>query len=106
MALKEYQTTLVAGKLYELKKLGGVGGTELLKPTIWIKDGAIDLRESNSATQPATVANMTLSSANTNITGLKELNYVTRYITLVVNVTSPTEIVVTGMEVNDLGAIA
>lgn len=107
MALETYQKNLELGRLYEIKKLGGVFGSECgLYPRIWVNSGSIDIYGSDSATQPTATSLMTLDSSNTNINGYNSLSQgFNRYIAITQNEGTTTEIVSSGLEVIDLGAI-
>ena len=107
MALEDYQTTLEASRLYEIKKLAPPNGNgERLNPSIWVNDTS-SIYGSNSATQPAALANMTLEEANTDQLGHlvfgSAVSTIPRYIAIT---GSATEIVASGIEVEDLGAIS
>lgn len=107
MALEEYQTALVTGRLYEVKKLAPPNGVgERLNASIWVNDTS-SVYGSSSASQPADLASMTLQDENTDKTGHLVLaagvSTIPRYISIT---GSATEIVASGLEVNDLGAIS
>lgn len=102
MALKEYQTFLELNKLYEVKERGGVSGTEQLKPNIYIKGGSVDIYGSNSATEPTGFADMGLTSNDTNVSAVKGLDVLPRYIAIQENTATVSEIVVSGIDVEEL----
>lgn len=106
MVLREYQTTAELGTLYRTRKLGGVSGTEQLQPNIYVDSGTVDIRGSNSTTQPATLAAMALNTENTNISGILTFAAIPSYIAITQNTGTSTEIILSGVSLEDLGAIS
>lgn len=110
MALEEYQSTLTLDTLYEVK-LAPIGKSrEQIAPSIWVNSGSVDVYASQSGTQPAALANMTLNTADTAIEGVASFdlqgNTIPRYIAVTQNTGTSTEIVLTGVSLNPLGAIS
>lgn len=107
MALKGYQTTLSLSRLYEIKSLGGVsGGGSALNSSIWAND-LVSIYGSNSATQPSSLSDMVLEESGTDVSGMLVLpggaSSIPRYIAIT---GAATEIVATGLEVENLAAIS
>jgi hypothetical protein len=97
-------TSLELNKLYK-----ATGETQAeyqgnLMPNIWINSGSINLYGSKSATQPTALADMTLNTEDTNLQGFVSLSAVADYIYLEQNSGTSTEIILTGVQVKDLGA--
>lgn len=101
MALKQYQTELELDILYEIS--ADSSGTEQLKPNLFIKDGTVDIYGSQSATEPTTIGEMVLNSENTNVSDISGFGFIPRYIFIQQNTGVTTEIVVSGVQVNNLG---
>jgi len=110
MALKEYQQTLTLGRLYEVKLAPIRDSREQIAPSIWVNSGSIDIYASQSGTQPSALADMTLNDNDTAIEGVASFdlqgNTIPRYIAVTQNAGTSTEIVITGVSINDLGAIS
>jgi len=110
MALKEYQSTLTLGRLYEVK-LAPIGESrEQVAPSIWVNSGSVDIYVSQSGTQPAALANMTLNDADTDVSGIASFdlqgNTIPRYISVAQNTGTSTEIIISGVSIDDKGAIS
>lgn len=110
MALKDYQKTLTLGRLYEVKLAPIRDSREQIAPSIWVNTGSVDIYASNSATVPAAFANMTLNDADTAVEGVASFdlqgNTIPRYISVKQNTGTSTEIIISGVSINDLGAIS
>ena len=107
MTLKQYQTTLQLGTLYEVSKKGGVSGSEQLSTNLWINAGTVDVYSHNGATQPASLSQMTLNDSDTAVGGSASLTTIPRFIAIVQNTGTTTEMVTSGVHVNaDHGAIS
>lgn len=106
MALKEYQTAVTLSRLYEVTLKGSVQGKEVINPSLWA-DNTVSIYGSDSATQPASLAAMTLGADETNVSGKLVfgggVSSLPRYIAVT---GTATEVVATGLDLNDLGAIA
>jgi len=107
MALKDYQTALEAGKLYEVNLRGGVSGRgDTLNPSIWA-DAAVSIYGSESATEPAALSDMTRQDENTDVAGslvfASGVSVIPRYIAIT---GAATEIIATGLDVNEIGDIS
>lgn len=107
MALKDYQVALSASTLYEVTLKGGLSGRGgNLNASIWC-DAAISIYGSDSATQPASLSDMTLEAENTDVTGhlvlSAALSTIPRYIAIT---GAATEIIASGLSVESLGAIS
>ena len=105
MALKSYQTALALDTLYEVRK-AKISADEQRGPNLWINSGTVDVYGSNSATQPGALANMTLSTENTEVSGLVQFTAIPRYIAIVQNTGTTTELVASGVDVVSRGAIS
>lgn len=73
--------------------------------SLGIKGGGISIYASNSQTQPASLAEMTLATSDTDITGVVYIN-IAKYIAIVQASGTVTEVIATNLEIKeDLGAI-
>ena len=108
MALEEYQVSIDLDNLYEVKKKGGVSGSEQLNPSIFINVGDVDIYGYNGATEPTSYATMgALQASNTAVGGTIAFDVIPKYIAVKQNTGTTTEIVLSGVEiVADLGAIS
>lgn len=107
MALKEYETAVQLDTLYEVTKKGGVSGLgNTINPYISVNSGSIDIYAITSATQPTTLSEMTLADADTGVVATRDIATVVRYIAFKQNAGTSTEIIVSGLELTNLGAIA
>jgi len=105
MALKAYQTVLTLGKLYKVNKKGAPSGAgEQIVPNLYVNSGSVDVYVHNGATQPAARANMVLE--DTGLTGVEAFEIIPTYISIIQNAGTTTELVVSGLEVEDLGVIS
>lgn len=106
MALLPGQVKLELDTLYEVEQMTvnnfAGGGAK-----IWINSGSVDIKGSDSTTQPANLAAMTLNSVNTGVAAHAPFEPIPRYIAIVQNDTTSTEINISGIRiVSDLGAIS
>lgn len=106
MALKAYQEQLQLGELYEISVRGGVKGSEQINANIWVNSGTVDIYASNSATAPTTVTDMTLDEVDTGVGGTLTILTAPRYIAIVQNGGTSTEINASGLNITSLGAIS
>lgn len=101
------QRTIEVGKLYRVVSLGDAYIEQNINYSIWVNTGAVDVYGSDSGTQPTALADMTLASEDTAVAGKKLITALPAYLALAQNgATAPTEIVLTGVEITDLGGIA
>ena len=105
MSLKNYQTALTLSKLYACKVGYSSHGGDQLKPNIWVNSGTVDIYTSNSATQPANLAAMTLGTSGTGVGPEILFNAVYNYIAVVQDTGTTTELNISGVDVELLGAI-
>jgi len=103
--MENYKEVLQLDKLYEVAKRGGSSASEQLEPSFWVNAGSVDVYVSNSATQPTTRSQMTLDTDDVNIAGIRQFGVIPTYIFVTQNTDVTTEVVVAGLEVEDLGAI-
>lgn len=103
MALKSYQTELQLNTLYKVSAKGGINGTEQIKPNIWVKTGSVDVYGSNYSEQPTIITDMRLHANNTNIFS-EPFGVIPTYIYIVENTATATGIIVSGLDVENLGA--
>jgi len=103
--MENYKEVLELDKLYEVAKRGGSSASEQLEPSFWLDQGSVDVYVSNSLTQPTSRSQMTLDTDDVNISGIRQFGVIPTYIFVTQNTGSPTEIVVAGLEVEDLGVI-
>ena len=105
MVLRPYQSSMQLGRLYEVKQYYR-DASEQLQANIWIDDGTVDVRGSNSASQPTASSQMTLNTENTNVVGNLIFGMLPRYLYISQNSGTTSEIVISGVEIVDLGAIS
>lgn len=111
MTLYKFQKTLELNRLYQvIKKPSFSGDAKQLNPSVWINSGSVDIRTSQSATQPSELSDMTLNTSETAVSGLKVVskstNTIPNYIAIVQNTGETTEIIASGLQIIDLGAIS
>lgn len=106
MALKTYQEEVNLSELYEVSLRGGVSGSEQINPNIWIDSGSVDVYSSNSATQPASLLDMTLNSDDEGAEGLVALSTIPRFLAFVQNAGTSSEVILSGVQVESQGAIS
>jgi hypothetical protein len=99
MTLENYQTALSLGNLYKISIGYTSHGGDQKEPNLWINSGTIDLYTSNSATQPTSLADMTLATDDTNVSADKGITRVIKYIAIVQNTGTTTEIISSGIDV-------
>lgn len=103
MALKDYQETVQLGRLYEV--LYRPRGTEQIQPNLSVDTGTVDVHGVNSGTQPTSMADLTLNTENQNVGGIVPFAVVPRYILVTQNTGTTTELVISGLDIIDHGAI-
>lgn len=107
MTLLTGQNTLTLSTLYEARSaVTGEIMESQLEPNIFINSGSVDIYGSNSATQPANLAAMVLTTGNTNVAGVEAFGVIPRWIAVVQNTGTTTELVASGVRVTGRGAIA
>ena len=106
MALEAYQQTLTMGRLYAIKVSSPLSGSERIGKFIWVNSGTVDIKASASATQPAVSTDMTLNTEDAGVAGTHVFQTLTNYIWIAQNTGTTTEIVISGVEAEDLGVIA
>lgn len=96
----------------ELNHLYGVilpntydGLTGAFKPYIYINSGTVDVYGSGCFTQPTSLSELTLEEENTAVDGFDTFDLIPTYIVVKQNAGTSTEIVVSGLKLNDLGEI-
>lgn len=104
---ENYQTELQASRLYRVQKKAPPNGVgELMQPSIWLSDQG-SLYRSNSLTEPNALSDMTLTTADTDVTGNIDFGYGSGSVPIYMAITGTiTEIVATGLDVIDLGSIS
>lgn len=104
----KYKTVLEVGKLYlveQVKEDGEVGPQG--EPNLWINSGTVNVYGSGSLTAPVALSGMTLNAENTGVgPGHVLIAMAPTYIALTQASGTSTEIVIYGISVTDLGAIA
>jgi len=103
MALEGYQTSIVAGKLYEVAALRRYQTVAQLTPNIWINGGTASVYGSNSATVPTALSDMSLPNSNVDLEDMHVFEVVPRYIAVT---GTATELVITGLDVREIGSIS
>lgn len=105
MAVKDNQSIILLSNLYEISTIEGNRGLgENLAPRISASGGTFDLYISDKSTPPASLAEMSLDQSNI---GSASFISVPRYLAIVQNAGTITEVVITALAVvEDLGAIS
>ena len=105
MALLGGQQAASLDTLYQCEQVtSGLFGQK--NSNIFINSGTVDVYHSNSATQPTALSDMVLSTDDTAIGGATEFNIVPKYIAIVQNTGTTTEIVLSSVKITSLGAIS
>ncbi len=106
MAIESNQQALQLGILYKIDALSKGDIQRDLSASIWVDSGSVDVYASDSATQPTTLAEMTLNTDDVAIAGKAQLVALPNYIAIVQNQGTSTELVLTGVKGVEQGAIA
>ena len=107
MPLETNQEQIQLSTLYKVDAMSKNDIQRDLNASIWIDSGSVDIYGSDSATQPASLAEMTLNANDTAVEGKRSFDSLTNYITVVQNTGTSTEVVISGVSVtDDLGAIS
>jgi hypothetical protein len=105
MTLQRFEKALALGKLYRISASATTASDEFA-PSIWINSGSVDVYCSDSATQPTALTAMTLNISDTAISGKNIIECLGSYISLKQNTGTSTEIIIGGVDIQDLGAIS
>lgn len=89
--------TLVLGTLYEVVEYNSTDNKPIAD-NISIKGGTVDLYSSNSQTQPTSLAEMNIDEYDTDIEGTVKIKIAPKYLALVQNTGTSTEITLTGVK--------
>lgn len=103
MGLREGQTAITTGKLYECARIF-TSSQDPYIANLFVVGDTVNVYGSNSATKPANLAAMVLQNENTGVTGTLPFFAVPRYIAI--SGGTPTEMVITGLAVKEIGAIS
>lgn len=105
MALRGYQKTLALNTLYEVTEKGCTKGSEQLKTNLFINSGSVNVYGSNSEEVPENLTDMVLTDSSTNVTALNYFDIIPKYIAITQNAGTTTELIISGVEINNLGEI-
>lgn len=105
MSLKSYERSVSLDTIYETSKMGGVSGSETLTPYISVKGGSVDIHAITSATVPTAIEDFELVDADTAISGTKTVETAIRYIVVVQNEGTSSEILLSGIEIKEVGTL-
>ncbi len=100
------RSTLALGTLYECSiDFVGIQGDNTYdrQKVLFVDSGSVDIYVSNSETQPITLSKMILSDSN--IDGLKQLGPIPKWLALVQNKGTSTEITIEGVNIESKGSI-
>jgi len=75
------------------------------KPYIYINSGTVDVYGSGGLSQPQSLSDLTLEDENTAVDGFDIFDLIPTYIVVKQNTGTSTEIVVSGLKLNDLGEL-
>lgn len=106
MALREYQENVALNRLYEVRVKGGIYGSEMISPSMFVDGGSVNLYSFDGDTQPATLADMQLSLGDIDISGKRRFSTLSVYFALTENQAGVSNVVFTGVDAKDLGAIS
>ena len=106
MTLLNYQTEIQIGRLYKLLATN-VPGNPQLRPNIAVDSGSVDVYSSNSATQPASLSDLSIAGDDDeDVSGIQEIYIIPRYMVIVQNQGTSTEVILSQCQAEDLGAIS
>lgn len=105
MTGQRFEKTLELNKLYKVSASATTASDEF-NPSIWINSGSIDIYCSDSATKPTTLSVMTLNTSDTAISGKNIIECLGTFLSLKQNTGTSTEIIISGIDIIDLGAIS
>ena len=104
MTLRTNQELIELGNLYEIG-LRDANIPGILKPSIWVNSGSIDVYFSASDIQPTSKTEMTLASSETNVSATAVFNTIPRWIYCEQNTGTSTKVITTGLVVAGYGSI-
>lgn len=105
MALKSFQTAIALNKLYRVS-LDYDSAADQIKPSLFVNSGSVNVYGYNGATKPTQLSGMVLPTINENVSALFTFNVIPSYIAITQNSGTITELVLSGLEIQDLGAIS
>lgn len=105
MTLKPFQTAIALNKLYRVS-LDYNSASDQIKPSLFVNSGNVNVYGYNGATKPTQLSGMVLPTINQNINTLFTFNMIPSYIAITQNSGTTTELVLSGLEIQDLGAIS
>lgn len=105
MALQRYEKLLEINTLYKTSASAKTANDKFA-PSIWVNSGAINIYVSDSATKPTSLTEMTLSTSDSNISGKNIIQCLGTYMALIQNSGTSTEIIISGVDIESLGAIS
>ena len=108
MAIKDiYQNVISLNKLYRVtRKPVTTGESEQMVPNLFIDEGSVDVYGYNGAVQPSALANMVLPNSCKNVSATAEFCIIPSYIAIVQNTGTSTELVLSGLSVEEIGDIS
>lgn len=107
MGLERRQRLLSLGTLYQTGIMeDDIVIGEQRYPNLFINSGTVDVYGSNSATQPTSLSSMVLNDENTGVSGIVKFEIVPKWIAIVQNTGTTTELVSYGINASAMGAIS
>lgn len=105
MSLDSYKRQITIGNLYKVKRLGGTSGSEQLTPNISAKTGTFDIYSYNGLSQPTDLSDLRVLEGDSNIDG-GTFERIPSYIVILESQATLSEVITSGIEVEDLGSIS
>jgi len=106
MAIESNQVSVNLNTLYKVDALSKGDIQRNINASVWVNSGSVDIYASDSATAPASLADMTLNTDDTNVAGKNQIVALSNYIAFVQNTGTSTEVILSGVSAVDNGAIS
>jgi len=102
-----FQTAISLNKLYKVnRKAVNPGEAEQLRTSLYINSGKVNVYGYNGASEPSSLSDMTLNSENEGVFGTVPFSTIPTYIAVEQNDGTTTELVVSGLDVNEIEDIS
>lgn len=98
--------TLSLNKLYAIHIPQPFNNLDLFYPTVFIKGGSVNIYASGSSEVPTSISDMVLNKENTNISGYDSFFIIPQYIYVTQNSGTTTEIIIDGLNANEIGDLS
>lgn len=98
--------SLALKTLYKVSRRVGIANIKKYNSIkMWINSGSVDIFGSDSETRPTSLSEMTLNPENSNVSGHDYFDAIPVYLAIRQNTGTTNEVIVTGLELENLGNI-